>query len=409
MGWEGTLDARQQRDGANCAQANSDGSVADGSSEDCLYLSVYMPSQPPPAGEQYPVMVWIYGGGFRKGSPDSYDGTAMAALEDGAVVVTISYRVGIFGFYGADELRSRDPAGSTGNYGLQDQRAAMAWVHDHIDAFGGDPDNVMIFGQSAGAASVSIHTVSEASWPYFHKAGAHCIAFQLMQPRSAFHRMQPSVHGGADRLTRPLHSGMDSGGYTLWATATWAEKTAEYQSYTLANMTRRMTAISGCVPSDSANVIEECLLTGSTADVLLLGTYNGLAYLPNSDGQRVGGPMEELGITNQFKDAPVFGPTLDCVEIKANPLDELKRSESAPPHLPARGRRPALCVAHCTALCCAAHALTWCRNTAGRTSAGRSSSARTTTSPPPRATPVRPSSPPLGLPSPLPLRHHAFE
>ena len=122
-------------------------------------------------------MLWIYGGGFRKGSPDSYDGTALAALGSGAVVVTMSYRVGIFGFLGPDEMRSRDPEGMTGNYGLLDQRMAMQWVKQNIAAFKGDPDRVMIFGQSAGAASTSIHTVSPKSWPFFNKAGMNSGAY----------------------------------------------------------------------------------------------------------------------------------------------------------------------------------------------------------------------------------------
>ena len=88
------------------------------------------------------------------------------------IVVTHNYRLGIFGFLGADELRSRDvAAGSTGNYGIQDQRAAMKWVNANIAAFGGDPKRVFIVGNSAGSAGVSVHLTSKASWPFFSAAG----------------------------------------------------------------------------------------------------------------------------------------------------------------------------------------------------------------------------------------------
>lgn len=121
-------------------------------SEDCLYMNVWAPKAKP--GAKLPVVVFIYGGGFTIGSSGmpNYGGEAMA--QRGAVFVNFNYRVGAFGFMAHPEL-SREQGGHSGNYGLMDQIAALRWVRDNIAAFGGDPDQVTIIGQSAGAMSVS--------------------------------------------------------------------------------------------------------------------------------------------------------------------------------------------------------------------------------------------------------------
>jgi len=122
-------------------------------SEDCLYLNVWAPSDA--EGAKLPVMVWIYGGGFQQGSAANpvFDGSRLA--HRGVIVVSINYRVGIFGFLAHPELTAESPQRASGNYGLLDQVAGLNWVKRNIAAFGGDPDNVTIFGQSAGAASVT--------------------------------------------------------------------------------------------------------------------------------------------------------------------------------------------------------------------------------------------------------------
>ena len=121
-------------------------------SEDCLYLNVWTAAKSP--SERRPVMVYIYGGGFNEGSGSVavYDGTQLA--KRGAVVVNMNYRVGPLGFLVYPELSKESEHGVSGNYGLLDQIAALQWVHNNIAAFGGDPNRVMIFGQSAGAISV---------------------------------------------------------------------------------------------------------------------------------------------------------------------------------------------------------------------------------------------------------------
>jgi para-nitrobenzyl esterase len=134
-------------------------------SEDCLYLNVWTPEPRPGAG--LPVMVWIHGGGFEMGSGSSplYDGTSFA--REGVVMVTLNYRLGAFGFL---ELGELDPeyAGS-GNSGLLDQIAALEWVRDNIAEFGGDPSNVTVFGESAGAMSVSLLMAMPRARGLFHR------------------------------------------------------------------------------------------------------------------------------------------------------------------------------------------------------------------------------------------------
>ncbi len=136
-------------------------------SEDCLYLNIWSPQKE----GQFPVMYWIYGGGFRSGagSWDMFNGAKLAATRD-VVVVTINYRVGPFGFLALPELASEDPRGSTGVYGIQDQIRGLEWVRNNIANFGGDPDNVTIFGQSAGAHSVYFLLVSPEAEGLFHRA-----------------------------------------------------------------------------------------------------------------------------------------------------------------------------------------------------------------------------------------------
>jgi para-nitrobenzyl esterase len=116
-------------------------------SEDCLYLNVYTPALPGRHKDRRPVLVWIHGGGLSQDAARDYDGSDLAA--QGIVVVTINYRLGLLGFLAHPALASR-PGGPAGNYGLMDQQAALRWVQRNIDAFGGDPHDVAIAGESCG-------------------------------------------------------------------------------------------------------------------------------------------------------------------------------------------------------------------------------------------------------------------
>lgn len=140
-------------------------------SEDCLYLNVWTPTLDP--GARLPVLVWVHGGGFHSGSGAEMhsEGTALAA--QGAVVVTFSYRVGVFGFLAHPALSRENEHGVSGNWGLRDQLAALHWVRDNIAAFGGDPDRVTAFGVSAGSASISLWLTSPHSRGLFRQAILH--------------------------------------------------------------------------------------------------------------------------------------------------------------------------------------------------------------------------------------------
>lgn len=150
--------------GPACPQAEAD----DDSSEDCLTLNVWTP-----AGQdttRAPVMVFIHGGAFLSGAGSlaTYDGAALA--ENGVVVVTLNYRLGALGFMAHPLLSLESPQGVSGNYGLLDQQAALAWVRRNIAAFGGDPNTVTVFGQSAGGASIVLQLVSPAAANLFDRA-----------------------------------------------------------------------------------------------------------------------------------------------------------------------------------------------------------------------------------------------
>lgn len=134
--------------------------------EDCLYLNVYAPAAARP-GDRKPVLVWIHGGGFviGSGSQAIYDGVPLARRGD-VVVVTINYRLGVLGFLDFGE----QAAGATANAGLLDQIAALRWVRDNVEAFGGDPGNVTVFGESAGGMSVGTLLGTPAARGLFHKA-----------------------------------------------------------------------------------------------------------------------------------------------------------------------------------------------------------------------------------------------
>jgi para-nitrobenzyl esterase len=138
-------------------------------SEDCLYLNIDTPMD----GSALPVMVWIHGGGFTLGEGLQADGGTAGdriARETGTVVVSMNYRLGQLGFLAHAALTEESPDQASGNYGLMDQTAALQWVQQNIAAFGGDPDNVTIFGESAGAFSVCSHLASTQSAGLFARA-----------------------------------------------------------------------------------------------------------------------------------------------------------------------------------------------------------------------------------------------
>ncbi|TWI63492.1 para-nitrobenzyl esterase [Pseudoduganella lurida] len=141
---------------------------AAGMSEDCLFLNVWAPADA--TRKKLPVLVYFYGGGLQTGdgSEPRYEGAAMAKA--GIVALTVNYRLGVFGFFAHPELTAASPDKASGNYGLLDQSAALRWVKRNIAAFGGDPDQVTIAGESAGSFSVSAQMVMPMSRGLFARA-----------------------------------------------------------------------------------------------------------------------------------------------------------------------------------------------------------------------------------------------
>jgi para-nitrobenzyl esterase len=156
----------------DCPQSGAEPTRARQRAEDCLYLNIWTPADAnaDAAAGSLPVMVWIHGGSFvaGSGSDPRTDGAALA--REGAVIVTLNYRVGLFGFLAHPALSAESEEGASGNYGLLDQLCALRWVRDHIAAFGGDPARVTLFGNSAGSASIALLLASPLARGLFEQA-----------------------------------------------------------------------------------------------------------------------------------------------------------------------------------------------------------------------------------------------
>jgi para-nitrobenzyl esterase len=204
--WTGTREALAF--GASCPQPASpvggDDSAPAGTlvgSEDCLYLNVYAPAfapaEVPTGAERLPVMVWIHGGGNTIGAARNYDGSRLAATHD-RIVVMINYRLGALGWLRHASLREgREPAEASGNFGTLDQIHALGWVRDNIGAFGGDPGNVTIFGESAGGQNVLALLVSPLAGGLFHRAISQSGGTWASTPAEAEHLSDDAEPGHA--------------------------------------------------------------------------------------------------------------------------------------------------------------------------------------------------------------------
>lgn len=175
------------------------GNPPSGKSEDCLYLNVWTPAKSP--NDRIPVLVWIYGGGFNGGATSErvYSGEMLA--KKGVVLVSIAYRVGQLGFLAHPELSAESPDHVSGNYGLLDMIAGLKWIKENIIAFGGDPDKVTIFGESAGGIAVSMLCASPLAKGLFHGA--------ISQSGGSFGPPRPTTFPG-ENLKR-LHDAESAG------------------------------------------------------------------------------------------------------------------------------------------------------------------------------------------------------
>jgi para-nitrobenzyl esterase len=207
--WTGVLDAGHSGPpAAQPAQGWNDAAAA-ASSEDCLYLDVWTPQASP---GRLPVMVWVHGGANVAGAggfDPLYDGRAL--ISHGVILVVVEYRLGVFGFFSHPELTRESPHHASGNYGILDQVAALQWVHANIAHFGGDPGNVTIFGQSAGATDIAALMASPLSRGLFHRAIAESGALQgrnqtLAQAERSGEGLAGRIGGTAPRDLASLRS-----------------------------------------------------------------------------------------------------------------------------------------------------------------------------------------------------------
>lgn len=163
-------------------------------SEDSLYLNIWKPEG---EAERLPVVVYIHGGSLQTGQPWYKDYSGEGLAKEGVIVVNMGYRLGIFGYFADEELAAQSPVGTTGNYGMLDQIKALEWVRDNISAFGGDPDNVTLAGESAGAASVSALCTSPLSKGLFKRVILESSTVAPVNPPHSFRTLEEAYETGA--------------------------------------------------------------------------------------------------------------------------------------------------------------------------------------------------------------------
>ncbi len=196
--WEGVRPCKQFGD--SCPQPDAPWYGLGSLGEDCLYLNVWVAAGE--SGSSLPVLVWIHGGAFLSGSASLelnrglplYDGRNLARR--GAVVVTVNYRLGPFGFLAHPLLSRESPEGVSGNYGLLDQMAALRWVRENIEGFGGDPSRITLFGESAGAVSILYLMVSPPAAGLFQGAIAESAPFWIKHVLPPAYRSLAGGGGG---------------------------------------------------------------------------------------------------------------------------------------------------------------------------------------------------------------------
>jgi para-nitrobenzyl esterase len=202
--WQGVRDA--SKFGSVCLQPPGQGrlniALMEGSppaGEDCLYLNVWTGAAA--AAEKRPVMVWLFGGAFTEGAGSAplYDGDALA--RKGVVVVTMNYRLGPYGFFVHPALTAESPHKASGNYGLMDMLASLRWVRSNIAAFGGDPGNVTVFGQSAGAMAIASLVASPEAGGLFGRAISESGAWMAFGPSAGMRTRAQAEEAGQKAAT----------------------------------------------------------------------------------------------------------------------------------------------------------------------------------------------------------------
>jgi len=239
-------------------------------SEDCLFLNVFTPEQAK-EGDRYPVLIYIHGGGFTGGCGHEkhFDGPVWPAK--GVIGVTLNYRLGPMGFLCLPELKQE--AGYTGNYGLYDQLTAIRWVKDNIASFGGDPENITIMGQSAGAMSVQQHCMSPLSDGLFHKA--------VM-----------SSGGGVSKM---MSTPQPEKSYDFWHAvmeATGCKDLAQFRALPVETLFSTWQNLKKSVKGGNcAPCLDGRLVVGSGTDLLKAGKQKKIPYMAGSTSEDVAPPI----------------------------------------------------------------------------------------------------------------------
>lgn len=286
------------------------GNPVSGKSEDCLYLNVWTPAKS--INEKLPVLVWIYGGGFSFGSTSDPVHNGEHLARKGVVLVSIAYRVGQLGFLAHPELSAESPNGVSGNYGLLDQIAGLQWIQNNIAAFGGDPGQVTIFGESAGGIAVSMLCASPLAKGLFHGA--------ISQSGGSFGPTRPTTYPGENMKTlqQAEHDGIEYlKGFGLSSMEELRNLEAEKlipQGWT---MPGGWPIVDGCViPDDQFKLYE----AGNYNDVPVLIGYNSDEGLSFPAGRT---PQEYIANVQER-----FGPYADSL-IQAYPVGENNVPRSA--------------------------------------------------------------------------------
>jgi para-nitrobenzyl esterase len=259
--WHRPLDATQFAN--HCPQAAGPFGLAS-DTEDCLFLNVYSPNDEHGRFERdehgrhkSPVMVWIHGGALVVGESDDYDPTDL--VNQGVIVVTINYRLGVLGFLSHPALTAESPNLASGNYGFMDQQAAISWVRRNIEHFGGDAENVTIFGESAGGLSVHTQLASPLAAGLFEKAIIESGAYAMNTGTMAANEARGNAFGGRFGCPAP-------------ATAAC-----------LRGITVAQTLTEPTVRAISAPVVDHFVLTQSIASALTTGTFNRVPVMEGSN------------------------------------------------------------------------------------------------------------------------------
>lgn len=274
-------------------------------SEDCLYLNIWTPAETP--DEKLPVAVWIYGGGYTTGYANKIEFDGEAFAKRGCIFVSFNYRVGLFGFLAHPQLSSEALQGNSGNYGLLDQIAALRWVNENIAAFGGDPDQVTIFGQSAGAMSCMNLACSPLAEGLFCRAVCESCAGLNVE----FYRDVPTLKE-AETIGSKLLSAMD------------IRDIASARSLGAQELIRRMNRLNGFSMMMLQPNADGTVLPASSIDSILQNRHQKIDYLFGSTEN------EGYGFNE--------GKTYDPSEYKAKA--EIYFEDQAPAFLQATGYQP---------------------------------------------------------------------